>query len=39
MFEQKEPDARAEDAVASAKEVLAKVFGVAPSAIEITIKI
>lgn len=38
-FEQKEPDAPTEDAVASAKEVLAKVFGVASSAIEITIRI
>jgi hypothetical protein len=38
-FERKGADASTEDAVANAKEMLAKVFGVAPSAIEITIRI
>jgi len=38
-FETLEPDTTAEDAVARAKEVLAKVFHVAPSAIEITIRV
>ena len=38
-LEQKDPDAPAENAVARAKEMLAKVFGVAPSAIDIRIRI
>ena len=38
VLEQKAPDAHTEDAVARAKEALSKVFGVAPSAIEISIR-